>query len=106
SGTDRDRWALYVARIERRADLRVLVGAAPARLAELQQQLASAGYVVSGGTDPGAFVQLANAESRPIDAVLVDAGWLGPNTHVESLFAARNVPCVTLHGDSRKARWT
>ena len=52
-----------------------------------------------GGTDPGALVQLANADARPADAVLIDAGWLqneAATTLVESLFSARNVPCVTM----------
>ena len=78
-----------------------------ARLAELQAGLAGCGYAVVGGTDPGALVQLANADARPGDAVLIDAGWLqngASATLVESLFAARNVPCVTMHGEARRAR--
>ena len=104
---DRARWSAFLARVERRSERRVLVGAAPTRLAELQGHLASAGYAVIGGTDPGALVQLANASVRPVDAALIDATWLkdGPAaTWIESLFSARNVPCVTLHGDPRKAR--
>jgi hypothetical protein len=105
--TDRARWTAFLSRIERRADKRVLIGAAPARLAELQAALAAAGYAVTGGTDPGALVQLASAETRPVDAALIDAGWLAPGataTWVESLFSARNVPCLTMDGDSRRAR--
>jgi hypothetical protein len=104
---DRERWLAFLMRIERRAEKRVLIGAAPARLAELQAGLAAAGYAVTGGTDPGALVQLASAEARPVDAALIDAGWLTPGMSagwVESLFEARNVPCVTLHGDARRAR--
>ena len=82
----------------------------PARLSELQAGLASAGYAVTGGTDAGALVQLASAESRPVDAAMIDGGWLTPGTPaqwVESLFSARNVPCVTIHGaDGRRARAT
>src|SRR5262249_34029318 len=101
------RWVHFLDRIERRADRRILIGASPARLAELQAHLAAAGYAVTGGTDPGALVQLASAEARPVDAALLDAGWLSPATSggwVESRFAARNVPCVTLHGDAKRAR--
>ena len=101
------RWLAFLARIERRAEKRVLIGAEPARLAELQAGLASLGYAVTGGTDPGALVQLANADARPADAVLIDAGWLqneASATLVESLFNARNVPCVTMNGEVRRAR--
>jgi hypothetical protein len=104
---DRERWCAFLARIEKRASKRVLIGAAPARLAELQGGLVSAGYTATGGSDPGAFAQLASAEARPVDAALIDAGWLaasGSPSWVESLFSARNVPHVTMHGDARRAR--
>ncbi len=103
---DRQRWTAFLGRIERRADKRVLVGASPARLAELSAALVAVGYAVMGGTDPGALVQLAR-QARPFDAVLIDSGWLPPGASaswIESLFSARNVPCLTLHGDSRRAR--
>ena len=106
SAADRERWVAFVARVERRADKRVLVGASPTRLAELQAALAAVGYAVMGGTDPGALVQLAR-QARPFDAVVIDGGWLPPGaaaSWIESLFSARNVPCLTLHGDSRRAR--
>ena len=107
SDADRERWVAFVHRVERRADKRVLIGAAPARLAELQSALAAAGYAVTGGTDPGALVQLASSDARPVDAALIDANWLTPGagaSWVESLFSARNVPCLTMQGDSRRAR--
>jgi hypothetical protein len=106
---DRMRWLGFIARIERRAEKRVLIGAEPERLAELQAHLASLGYTVVGGTDPGALVQLANAETRPADAVLLDSGWLQNEASiaiVENLMAARNVPCVTMNGEVRRARQT
>ena len=107
SEADRARWLAFLARIEYRAEKRVLIGAAPARLAELQASLAAAGYAVTGGTDPGALVQLASSGLRPVDAALIDAKWLTAGMSeawVESLFASRRVPCVTLHGDVRQAR--
>lgn len=107
SSDDQLRWNEFIARIERRADKRVLIGASPQRLGELQSALAAAGYAVMGGTDPGALVQLASTDTRPVDAALIDANWLGnaaSATWVESLFSARNVPCVTVHGDTRRAR--
>jgi hypothetical protein len=62
---------------------------------------------VTGGTDPGSLVQLASGESRPVDAALIDAAWLTPQMSsewLESLFAARNVPCLTVDGDAKRAR--
>jgi hypothetical protein len=98
------RWTQFLQRIERRADKRVLIGAAPERLNELQTTLAAAGYAVTGGTDPGALVQLAGAE-RPVDAVLLDGGWRAADfATIEQVFSARKVPCVTMHGDARRGR--
>jgi hypothetical protein len=107
SGADEARWQAFIARIERRAALRVLIGASPQRLGELQDVLAAAGYAVMGGTDPGALVQLASSDARPVDAVLIDASWLDTGTAaawIESLFSARRVPCITVVGDPRRAR--
>ena len=107
SGADEARWQAFIARIERRAALRVLIGASPQRLGELQDALAAAGYAVMGGTDPGALVQLASSDARPVDAVLIDASWLDTGTAaawIESLFSARCVPCITAVGDPRRAR--
>ena len=105
--TDRKRWLGFVTRVEKRADKRVLIGASPVRLAELQATLSAAGYVVNGGTDPGALVQLARSEGRPVDAALIDANFSEAATAaswLESLFTARDVPCLTLHGDPRGVR--
>jgi hypothetical protein len=104
---DRERWAAFLMRIEQRSACRVLIGAAPARLAELQSELVAAGYAVTGGSDPGALAQLACAEAHPVDAALIDARWLATastSSRVESLFSARKVPCVTVHGDAERAR--
>jgi hypothetical protein len=107
SEADKMRWLGFLARIERRADKRVLIGAEPARLAELQAGLASLGYAVTGGTDPGALVQLVSSDARPADAVLIDAGWLANEASaslMETLLSARNVPCVTMNGEAKRAR--
>jgi hypothetical protein len=107
SDVDRARWQLFVSRVERRTEKRVLVGAPPTRLAELQAILAACGYAVTGGTDPGAIVQLANRDAHPADAVLIDATWAaseGTSAALESVFAAKHLPFVTLHGDARSAR--
>lgn len=107
SDVDRARWQLFVSRVERRTEKRVLVGAPPTRLAELQASLAACGYAVTGGTDPGAIVQLASRDPHPADAVLIDATWAateGTSAALESVFAAKHLPFVTLHGDARTAR--
>ncbi|HTR54747.1 MAG TPA: PilZ domain-containing protein [Kofleriaceae bacterium] len=107
SDADRARWSAFLARVERRSERRILVGATQARLAELQAALESCGYVVMGGTDPGAIVQLARASDRPVDAALFDAGWLqngASSSWVESLFSARGIPCATALGDGRRGR--
>ncbi|HEY6038411.1 MAG TPA: PilZ domain-containing protein, partial [Kofleriaceae bacterium] len=74
--SDEQRWRQFISRIERRAEKRVLVGATPQRLDELQAVLSGAGYAVMGGTDPGALVQLASTDARPVDAALIDESWL------------------------------
>ncbi|MEJ7596937.1 MAG: PilZ domain-containing protein [Kofleriaceae bacterium] len=104
---DHARWLSFLHRIECRAEKRVLIGASPSRLVELQTGLAAAGYAVTGGTDPGSMVQLASAEIRPVDAVLIDSNWITPGmsaSWIESLFMARNVPCLMIDGDARRAR--
>jgi hypothetical protein len=103
---DRKRWSAFLARIEQRSARRVLIGAAPARLAVLQSELEAAGYVVTGSSEPSALARLANTEARPVDAALIDAGWLAtaPATRVEQLLVARSVPSVRVHGDAKRAR--
>ncbi|HSS02837.1 MAG TPA: hypothetical protein VLM79_37505 [Kofleriaceae bacterium] len=104
---ERERWGGFLARIEKRASKRVLIGAAPARLAELQSGLVAAGYAVTGGSDRDIIAQLASAEARPVDAALIDAAWLvggSAPAWVDSLFASRNVPYVAMHGDAKRAR--
>lgn len=106
---DRERWLCFLGRIAKRSEKRVLLGATPARITELQTVLAAAGYAVTSASDAGALVQLANTAARPVDAALIDSGWLTPGTPtawVESLFAARNVPYVMVQGDARRARAT
>jgi hypothetical protein len=104
NASDLRRWHDFVARVEQRADKRIVIGAAPARLTELQSWLAAAGYAVSGGSDASALVQLAHSEARPVDAALLDAAWLAPQARLEQLFVSRNVPFVTIQGDARRAR--
>jgi hypothetical protein len=107
SDIDRARWQAFLERIGRRAERRVLIGAAAGRLRELQGALAAAGYAVTGATDPEALVQLARRDERAVDACLIDAAWRPPDrtsTWSDTLFPARGVPCIALRGDVRRAR--
>ncbi len=107
SDATRTRWLAFVARIDQRAGRRVLIGAGPARLAELQEALTAAGYAVTGTTDPGALVQLAGAGGRPADVALIDAAWLAPTASgpcFETVLTGHGIPCAVLSGDARRAR--
>jgi hypothetical protein len=104
---ERDRWSGFLSRVSRRATKRVLIAASAARLAELETGLVAGGYATTGGTEPGAIAQLVSAEARPVDAALIDAAWLvseGSTLWVQSVFTARNIPYVTVHGDAKRAR--
>jgi hypothetical protein len=104
---DRERWSAFLARVERRAARRVLIAAFPPRLAELRGGLVAAGYAVLGDPEPSVIAQHASAPAHPVDAALIDAGWLaaaGSAAWVEEVFSSRQVPCVTMHGDARRAR--
>ena len=104
---ERERWSGFLSRVARRASKRVLIAASAARLGELESGLVAGGYATAGGSEPGAIAQLVSAEARPFDAALIDATWLiseGSTLWVESVFTARRVPYVTVHGDARRAR--
>jgi hypothetical protein len=104
---ERERWSGFLSRVSRRATKRVLIAASVARLSELETGLVAGGYATTGGSEPSAIAQLVSAEARPVDAALIDAAWLvteGSTLWVESVFASRQVPYVTVHGDARRAR--
>jgi hypothetical protein len=104
---ERERWSRFLRRVAKRASKRVLIAASEARLAELETGLVAGGYATTGGTEPGAIAQLVSAEARPFDAALIDATWLlseGSTLWVESVFTARSIPYVTVHGDAKRAR--
>jgi hypothetical protein len=107
SEVERERWSGFLSRVSKRASKRVLIAASAARLAELETGLVAGGYATTGGTEPGAIAQLVSADARPVDAALIDATWLvseGSTLWVQSVFSARNVPYVTVHGDAKRAR--
>jgi hypothetical protein len=104
---ERERWSGFLSRVSKRATKRVLIAASAARLTELETGLVAGGYATTGGSEPSVIAQLVSAEARPVDAALIDATWLvteGSTLWVESVFAARHVPYVTVHGDARRAR--
>jgi hypothetical protein len=104
---ERERWSRFLRRVATRASKRVLIAASAGRLTELESGLVAGGYATSGGTEPGAIAQLVSAEARPFDAALIDAAWLlseGSTLWVESVFTARGIPYVTVHGDAKRAR--
>ncbi|HEX3758371.1 MAG TPA: hypothetical protein VHW23_06675 [Kofleriaceae bacterium] len=104
---ERERWSRFLRRVAKRSSKRVLIAASSARLAELETGLVAGGYATAGGTEPGAIAQLVSAEARPYDAALLDATWLlseGSTLWVESVFTARNIPYVTVHGDAKRGR--
>ena len=104
---ERERWSRFLRRVAKRSTKRVLIAASAARLVELETGLVAGGYATAGGTEPGAIAQLVSAEARPFDAALLDATWLlseGSTLWVESVFTARAIPYVTVHGDAKRGR--
>jgi len=106
SAEDKQRWEGFLERVQRRTERRLLVGATAARLDEIVQGLTSAGYSVTTGSDAGTLVRLAEAEAQPPDAAIIDVSLSiqGPGQWLEHVFAARNVPCVTVRGDAKRTR--
>ncbi|MEZ4363960.1 MAG: PilZ domain-containing protein [Kofleriaceae bacterium] len=102
---ERALWEGFVARVRRRSGLHVLVGASPARFEEIAAGLLAAGYAVTGSIDPSAVAQLAELPGPPADAAVLDDQWAvqGPVDWMASILTARGVPCVTSHGDARRA---
>lgn len=106
-GPHRGAWAAFLARVRRRSEKRILVGAAPERLGELVSGLGAAGYAVTAGSDPGVLMRLAELDPNPPDAAVIDgelAHAAAPSGWLEQVFTARQVHCITVHGDVSHAR--
>ncbi len=103
---DRTLWNGFLDRVRRRTERRVLVGASAARIDELASALTAAGYSVTAGSAAGVLVRMADLDPRPPHAVVIEAGLAaqGPDNWLEQVFSARQVPCVTVHGDGRRTR--
>jgi hypothetical protein len=97
--TDDERYVEFVDRVSRRVQRRVIVAAAPERAEALVQGLSAAGYTVSGNSDAGALLRLAECEPRPPDVAILDASLDAPAVtahRLEQLFAMRKVPVLPL----------
>jgi hypothetical protein len=103
STRDDQNYRRFLGRVRRRTEKRVVVGARADRLDELVDGLQSVGYSVTGGSDPGVLVRLADFEPRPPDAAVIDAS-LAPRglrgDWLQQVFTTRHVPCVTTDGDT------
>ncbi len=107
AGEHRGAWSAFLGRVRRRSEKRILVGAAPERLGELVSGLGAAGYAVTAGSDPGVLMRLAELDPNPPDAAVIDGELeqaTAPSGWLEQVFAARQVHCITVHGDVSQAR--
>ncbi len=107
SDPDRARWDAFLGRVRRRTEKRVLVGASPGRVEELAAGLFAAGYTVTSGSDLGLLMRVAELDPCPPDIAVIDAEFdrsAAPTGWIEQVFASRQVQCVTIRGDVRRAR--
>lgn len=109
SEAHRATWEAFLDRVRRRTEKRVLVGAGPGRAEELAAALTAAGYTVTSGSDLGLLMRVAELDPCPPDLAVFDADFdvaSAPAGWIEQIFAARQVQCVTIRGDVRRARST
>lgn len=100
---DRERYEAFVERIGQRARRRVVVGASPERTEALVAGLSSAGYSVTGTSDPNALVQLVECDARPPDvAVLCSTLTVNPDAvrRLEQVLGSRKVPLISIQGEA------
>ena len=75
----------------------------------LRVGLVGAGYNVTSGSDLGLLMRVAELDPCPPDLAVIDAEFdrgTAPAGWIEQVFAARQVQCVTIQGDARRARST
>jgi len=107
TATNRTAWDAFLARVRRRTEKRILIGAAPGRVEELAASLNAAGYTVTSGSDLGLLMRVAELDPCPPDIAVIDADFdqsAAPPGWIEQVFASRQVQCVTIRGDVRRAR--
>lgn len=107
TATNRSAWDAFLARVRRRTEKRILIGAAPGRVEELAAGLGAAGYTVTSGSDLGLLMRVAELDPCPPDIAVIDADFdqsAAPSGWIEQVFASRQVQCVTIRGDVRRAR--
>ena len=103
STRDDHQYRKFLGRVRRRTEKRVIVGARADRLDDLVDGLQSVGYSVTGGSDAGVLVRLADFEPRPPDAAVIDASLSGSGMQgdwLQQVFSTRHVPCVSTDGES------
>ena len=107
STTDREHYEAFIRRVRARAGKRLLVGAAPARVRRITADLAAAGYNAVAAPDHATMARLADSQTVPPDAALIDESLASAGVGrawVEGLFAAGNVPVVPLPSQADKTR--
>ena len=107
TATNRSAWDAFLARVRRRTEKRILIGAAPGRVEELAASLCAAGYTVTSGSDLGLLMRVAELDPCPPDIAVIDAEFdqaAAPVGWIEQVFASRQVQCITIRGDVRRAR--
>jgi hypothetical protein len=103
SDEDATRFAGFVDRIGRRAERKIVVGAAPERLDALCAELTAAGYTASGAADPPSLVAEAAAPSIAPDLVVLDSSLADENPRgvnaARRALSARTVRVLMLDGE-------
>jgi hypothetical protein len=101
SSQDERRFHQFVARIARRAERAIVVGASPERVLELTAALVAAGYSAAGASDASSLVARAATSSRPPDLVVLDSSL--PTRALQAVQRAlgvRRIQTLAIDGDS------
>ncbi len=97
------RYQEFIARIGRRVQRRIAIGASAERAEVLAAGLTAAGYTCTATSDPNTMIKLAECDPRPPDAALID-GSLQLQSQVghriERLLAMREVPMISIDGEA------
>lgn len=107
SARDDQRFGAFVARVGRRAEREVVVGATPARVNELTTALSAAGYCASGVSDAQSLVHRTATATRLPDLVLIDSSLTREDSRgvqaARRALAVRVVALMSIDGDSPEA---
>ncbi len=104
SQRDEQRFGAFVARVGRRCEREVLVGASPGRVLELTAALSAAGYCVTGVSDAASLVARAAASPRVPDLAIIDSSLASESPRAiqaaRRQLAVRLVPLMQIDGDA------